>query len=113
MSDDLQAQPGKQGNSYQMRRVTTEKSVILKVGQETCRTRSNGVWEDWMVWGAPFHGEEVSEPHLELKTSENQLSYRCFEENNRRQKTRGKISHLLRREGEPPARACPLGSELE
>lgn len=89
MSDDLQAQPGKQGNSHQMRQVTTEKSVILKVGQETCRTRSNGVCKDWMVWGAPFQGE-VSEPHLELKTSENQLSYRCFEENNKRQMTGGK-----------------------
>ena len=110
MSDDLYAQPGKQGNSHQMRRVTTEKSVILKVGQETCRTRSNRVCKNWMVWGAPFQGEE---PHLELKTSENQLSYRCFEENNRRQMTGGKISHLLRREGEPLARACPLGSNLE
>lgn len=66
-----------------------------------------------MVWGAPFQGEEVSEPHLELKASENQLSYRCFEEINRRQMTGGKISHLPWREGEPLARACPLGSELE
>lgn len=100
MSDDLQAQPGKRGISYQMRQLTTEECVILKVGQETCRTRSHGLCKDWIVWGAPFQGE-VSEPHFGLKTSENQLctlSSRRFEENNEKQMMGKKITPAV--EGE-------------
>lgn len=115
MSDDLQAQPGKRGNSYQMRRLTTEKCVILKVGQETCRTRSHGVCKDWMVWGAP---REKKYKNHTSKSKPQKISSVLLVPDVLKRTTKdrwweGKKSHQQWREREPLARACPLGNKLE